>query len=202
MVHLPPRNSRSPVRVHLRSLGARRIGAFRRRRRRVIPARPTTASSESRVRRLATLLTLILVAAACRASAAEHKCSPGGSPATPARSICSARSMSASQTSIHCRSRSNRRSRFARTRQGNRHERQQPRAVAAAGPAARPLYRRRQAREPSIAADAGGARAGLAHRRYGRDGGDRHPRRARAPRNAAADRSPRLPAKLGRSRTS
>jgi len=73
MVHLPPRNSRSPVRVHLRSLGARRIGAFRRRRRRVIPARPTTASSESRVRRLATLLTLILVAAACRASAAEHK---------------------------------------------------------------------------------------------------------------------------------
>src|SRR6516225_7913011 len=62
--------------------------------------------------------------------------------------------MSASQTSIHCRSRSNRRSRFARTRQGNRHERQQPRAVAAAGPAARPLYRRRQAREPSIAADA------------------------------------------------
>src|SRR5208282_5803266 len=46
--------------------------AFRRRRQRALPA-PNRRILGARMRRLATLLTLILVVAACRASAAEHK---------------------------------------------------------------------------------------------------------------------------------
>ena len=217
MVHLPPRNSRSPVRVHLRSLGARRIGAFRRRRRRVIPARPTTASSESRVRRLATLLTLILIAAACRASAAEHKLFAwrvAGDPGTVyllgsihvgkpdlyplPQQIEQAFAVSAelvkeidSSGLLAVDPDAERIQRIVRAA-----------AVRVAGRSAGQAGVFRTGRRRQFGRRRRRARAGLAHRRYGRDGGDRHPRRARAPRNAAADRSPRIPAKLGRSRTS